>query len=178
MRKGIVLGCFLGILAVFLMDVQPILGAEATAAGEESTKVLCPACKEETIATKKGGGVHLETRMLCPDCKGKGTALEPHVCKKCGGEVLLCDACKRVVARAVEKPPFEQAKCPTCKETTTVTKKGGGVHLEKSMVCPSCKKEIGELAAFRCEKCGTEMIACPICKQYSGAVVSEAPPCK
>lgn len=168
MRYGMILGCLLGILAVSFVGVQATLGQEP------SEKITCPTCKTETLATKKGGGVHLETRMLCPNCKGKGTALEPHVCNKCGQEVLLCDACKKVVARVVEKPTA-QVKCPSCKETVTVTKKGGGVHLEKAMECPSCKKKVEGLEAVECERCGKEMLSCPICRQHVGSVVKESP---
>lgn len=168
MRNWMVLGCFLGFLVVSFVGVQTTLGQGA------AEKITCPTCKTETLATKKGGGVHLEKRMLCPDCKGKGTALEPHVCNKCGKELFLCDACKRVVAEAAEKPTA-QVKCPTCKETVTVTKKGGGVHLEKTVECPSCKGKTEDLGVFECSKCGKEMLACPLCKQHMGAVVQEAP---
>lgn len=173
MRNGIILGCLLGVLTMSFVGVQITLGQGATAqAGGES--ITCPNCKTETLATKKGGGVHLETRMLCPNCKGKGTALEPHVCNKCGQEVLLCDLCKKVVARVVEKPTA-QVKCPNCKERVTVTKKGGGVHLEKAMECPSCKKKVEGLEAIECERCGKEMLSCPICRQHVGSVVKKVP---
>jgi phage FluMu protein Com len=164
MRNGIILGCLLGLLAMALFSTQ-VLGQESAA---------CPNCKEMTQVTKKGGGVHLEKKMVCPECKGEGTALDPHVCNKCGQELLLCSQCKKVVAHAAPSPAA-QVRCPTCKETVTATKKGGGVRLEKAMQCPSCKETVEELGAFECEKCGKELIACVICRQYSG-FISEEPP--
>ena len=168
MRYGITLGCLLGILTVSFVGVQATLGQES------SEKITCPTCKTETLATKKGGGVHLEKRMLCPECKGEGTTLGAHVCNKCGQEVLLCDLCKKVVGRAAEKPAA-QLKCPDCKERVTVTKKGGGVHLEKAMECPSCKKKVEGLEAVECGRCGKEMLSCPICRQHVGSVVKRVP---
>ncbi len=174
MRSRILLGCLWGLLAVSFVYAQSAAGeAQATqAAGGAAKEITCPSCKTVTQATKKGGGVHLETKMVCPECKGKGTALEPHACGKCGQELLLCDQCKKVVAHVTEKPTT-QVKCPTCKEVVTATKKGGGVHLEKEMVCPSCKEEIEGLGVFKCERCGEDILACPICRQYSGTVVRE-----
>lgn len=173
MKTGLILGCLLGLLAVASFSVQT-LAQESPPQAEAPKGITCPKCKVETMATKKGGGVQLETRMLCPDCKGAGTALEPHVCNQCGQEVLLCNQCKKVIAHAAERPTA-QVKCPTCKETVTATKKGGGVRLEKAMQCPSCKETIEELGVFECEKCGKDLVACAICRQYSG-FISEGPP--
>lgn len=67
--------------------------------------------------------------------------------------------------QVTEEAPKE-IKCATCKEIITVTKKDGGVKLEKAMECPSCKKETEELGVFQCERCGAEILSCPICRQY------------
>ena len=56
MRYGIILGCLLGVLTMSFVGVQTTLGQES------SEKITCPTCKTETLATKKGGGVHLEKR--------------------------------------------------------------------------------------------------------------------
>ncbi|HHT9153316.1 MAG TPA: hypothetical protein ACFYEM_07295 [Candidatus Hypogeohydataceae bacterium YC40] len=176
MRNRVILVCLLGILAMFFVCDQPTLAKESPAQTEEgsTTEIACPRCKEMTMATKKGGGVHLEKEMICPDCKGAGTTLEPHVCKKCGEEVYLCSLCKKVVAHVTEKP-VAKVICPSCKEQVTAVKKGGSVVFEKAMVCPSCKEKIEELGVFECKKCGKDILACPVCKQYSGTVVREEP---
>ncbi len=58
-----------------------------------------------------------------------------------------------------------QVKCPSCKEMVQATKKGGGVHLEKKMICPNCTKEIEGTDVHTCSKCGADMAFCPLCKK-------------
>jgi phage FluMu protein Com len=175
MLDRIILGGLIGFLAVAVLSAQVTLGQEPSAPATAETKqIICPKCKTETLATKRGGGVHLETRMLCPDCKGKGTATSPHVCGKCGTEIHTCSVCDRVIAHVTEKPAA-QMRCPTCKEVVTATKKGGGVRLEREMKCPSCKEKTGELGVFECERCKAELLSCAICGQYSGVISKEEP---
>lgn len=170
MRKGIILGCLLSFLCLGLA-YRPVLAQEKHLGHEHvsSTEIMCPDCKVKTTAIKKGGGITLEKEMVCSECKGKGTALDPHVCEKCGGEVVLCPKCAAVVAK-VAKPV--EMKCPDCKETVTAIKKGGGVTLVKEMECPNCKTKIGELGVFACEKCGKDILACPICREHAAAEIS------
>lgn len=165
MKKGILLGYVVGFLAMVLLNSGLVLG-------QGPTEIKCPSCKEKTTVTKKGGSIHLEKGMVCQECKGKGTALEPHTCDKCGQDVLLCPMCKKVVAHTTEKP-VAVVKCPSCREKVTAVKKGGSVTLEKEMICPSCKAKTAELGVFTCSKCGKDILACPICKEYSGIVTRE-----
>jgi DnaJ-class molecular chaperone len=62
------------------------------------------------------------------------------------------------------------AECPTCKEKTVLRKGMGVMALKKEMVCPECK---GKGTAHVCEKCGTEVIACPKCQKVIAVAEEE-----
>ena len=63
-----------------------------------------------------------------------------------------------------------EAVCPTCKEKTVFKKGMGVMPLQKEMVCPECK---GKGVAHVCEKCGTEVVACPKCQKVIAVAEEE-----
>ncbi|MFQ5956824.1 MAG: hypothetical protein ACE5KK_03540 [Candidatus Brocadiales bacterium] len=80
--------------------------------------------------------------------------------------IVSTDYCSTALAQESIK-----AVCPTCKEKTVLRKGIGITPLQEAMVCPDCK---GKVAQHVCDKCGTEVIACPACKKVMAAVEREA----
>lgn len=123
---------------------------------------VCPQCKEVRMSPIKGRTLATMT-MVCPDCKNEISEFAVHHCDVCGEDVLACVLCKRETAM-LRAETMMKTECPKCKEVRVRPIKGRALA-KLRMKCPDCKKKTKEWLIMHCDTCGTDFLACPICKK-------------
>lgn len=121
---------------------------------------MCPTCKDVRVSPIKGKTL-AAMHMVCPNCKNEIGELAVHHCDKCGKDVLTCVVCQ--TASAELKAATMVNQCPKCKLERARPIKGKTLAMWE-MKCPKCKHMTQELLVQHCDECGTEFLACPICK--------------
>ena len=121
---------------------------------------MCPDCKDVRVSPEKGRTL-AAMHMVCPKCKNEIGEVAIHHCDKCGKDVLACTSCQAASAELKAATMINQ--CPKCKLERARPIKSKSLAMWE-MKCPKCKHMVQELYVQHCDECGTEFLACPICK--------------
>lgn len=167
---------FFGITAAVVMSVSVIIcGSNFIYAQEETHKhaekalapehktvepPICPTCKEVRVSPVKGKTLAAMS-MVCPGCKNEIGEVSVHHCDKCNKDVLACILCESTSAGL--KAATMKNQCPKCKMERVRPIKSKTLAMWE-MKCPKCKHMVQEAYIQHCDECGTEFLACPICR--------------